>query len=31
MPEKYMVNIGKESAVPKCYMPGHNWGEIVHR
>ncbi len=31
MPEQITLNIGKDAAVPPCPVPGHNWGEIVHK
>eukprot|EP00871_Galdieria_phlegrea_P002020 jgi/Galph1/2819/GphlegSOOS_G1451.1 len=30
MPEDITINIGEESPVPECPVPGHDWGQIVH-
>ena len=29
-PEEVTLNIGENSIIPKCPVPGHNWGSIVH-
>ena len=30
MPEDLTINIAEKAPIPKCEMPGHSWGEIVH-
>jgi len=30
MPEDITINISEKAPVPKCDMPGHCWGDIVH-
>mmetsp|Transcript_22764 Transcript_22764/g.40336 ORF Transcript_22764/g.40336 Transcript_22764/m.40336 type:complete len:675 (-) Transcript_22764:84-2108(-) len=31
MPEQVTINIGEDSPVPPCPVPGHSWGKIVHK
>ena len=30
MPEDVTINIGETAKIPKCPIPGHNWGEVIH-
>lgn len=30
MPEDITINIGEDADIPEC-LPGHSWGEIVHK
>lgn len=30
LPEDITINIGEKNPVPRCDVPGHAWGEIVH-
>jgi len=30
-PECLTLNIGEDAPIPKCLVPGHAWGEIVHK
>jgi DNA topoisomerase-1 len=31
MPEQVTINVGEDSPVPPCPLPGHSWGAIVHK
>uniref|UniRef100_A0A7S2W7J0 DNA topoisomerase I n=1 Tax=Mucochytrium quahogii TaxID=96639 RepID=A0A7S2W7J0_9STRA len=31
MPEQITINVGKDSPVPKCPIPGRSWKAIVHK
>lgn len=31
MPEDLSINVTTQAPVPKCVLPGHSWGNIVHR
>jgi len=31
MPEVITINISEDCPIPRCEMPGHSWGEIVHK
>ena len=31
MPEIITINISEDCPIPVCTMPGHSWGEIVHK
>lgn len=31
MPEQITLNIGEDAPIPKCPIPGHSWGRIVHK
>lgn len=30
-PEQLTINVAKCAPVPKCFMEGHAWGDVVHR
>jgi DNA topoisomerase-1 len=29
-PEDVTLNLGKDASIPKCPIPGHKWGSIIH-
>ena len=30
-PEDVIINVSEDAPIPRCTIPGHAWGEIVHK